>query len=1328
MSVCSIGVGRQARLGVSLLLGLSLLSVSLASVSRAASPAPPSVGYPQHPTISPTGRLVVFSSAGDLWAVDAEGGPATRLTSHPALELRSAFSPDGSMLAFESNRDGARNLYVMPIIREDGRVIAGEIERVTVSGRSQTLGGFTAGGDELLYHAREEPSIYRQARMYRAPLGGGPVERVTDAFGWHPVMSADAERFVFQRGYSLWERPVYRGPGTKDIWSMSTDDGSFTRLTSFEANDGSAFPMPDGSVVFVSSRDGQNNVYRLEADASDGGRRRPRALAQLTEFEPSRRELTLAHGVRDFSVSWSGTRAVFRVWDDLYTLDLLEEDAEPRRLEVYVSADTDRQDTERLDLDRRVSEAAMSPDGKAVAVIARGEVFVRSTAEDHPTRRVTRTHARERGLAWAPDGSALYFASDATGDWDIHRATVTLSREDIEPEEGAEQADSEEGQEAGQGHQAATPDEPAAEPEDDGLSGTWSCVARGPAPLPAEGLPFTLELALEEGAVTGRLSAPGMYEGEIEDATYNERMRTLSFSVTLEDGTGVRFSLVVIDGTLVGGAVAAGQSYEVEGERTARPRPAEPEEADADAEGEEQEPKVDYGKRWAEALRFEVEPLVTGETNDVDPVPSPDGRRVLFRRGRGDLVALDLASGEQRTVLVGWDAPTVEWVGDSRHIIYSREDLYFNSDVWLLDAFDPDAEPINLTRHPDYDTMPRLSADGKVLAFLSDRAGNNWDFDVYRVYLDKSLEGLADYELAERFKRAVRQAKKRTPIDPVSRGAGAEGDDANGSEAAVDGAGTDGGVPEPYEFDAGDAYLRVRRIASTEGGAGDLAITPAGDRVLFEGSIDGRRAFYSVDHRGRARKVVRNGGVSDPRVSLTGSTVSFVSGGQARSASPTGGGSKGYPIDATVVVEIEAQQRQKFLEATRTLGQDFYHPTLKGLDWEGLTERYLQLAARTRTSQAFNRVVGDLFGELDGSHLGIFGGGGFSTEGPGIGHLGVEATPVGGGYRVESVLADSPAAAEQSRLRVGDVIVAVDERRVAPNEESMPTVDLDAAMAGTAGRETLLEIVRAPAANPREGAAEDVEGADAEEEHETAKPGSAYVLIEPVSYGRLSNLAYEAEVRRRRARVEALSDGRLGYLHIRGMNMPSVRDFERDLYAAAHGKDGLIIDVRDNGGGFTTDILLSSLTAPRHAYTVPRGAEEEDARPDAYPRDRRLIYQYQRPISVVINQHSFSNAEIFSHAIKTIGRGKLVGTQTFGGVISTGGVRLIDGTFVRRPFRGWFLPDGTDMEHNGAVPDIPVAQTPASEVGGRDPQLEAAVHELLERVEASPDGLWHPGE
>jgi tricorn protease len=103
-------------------------------------------------------------------------------------------------------------------------------------------------------------------------------------------------------------------------------------------------------------------------------------------------------------------------------------------------------------------------------------------------------------------------------------------------------------------------------------------------------------------------------------------------------------------------------------------------------------------------------------------------------------------------------------------------------------------------------------------------------------------------------------------------------------------------------------------------------------------------------------------------------------------------------------------------------------------------------------------------------------------------------------------------------------------------------------------------------------------------------------------------------------------------------------------------------------------------------------------------------------MNMLCNEKSFSNAEIVSHAFKTLGRGTLVGEQTYGGVISTGGHRLVDGTYVRTPFRGWYLLDGTDMENNGALPDLRVPQTPQAEARGEDPQLFAAVQDLLERV------------
>ena len=204
----------------------------------------------------------------------ATAGVASHLTSHPAHEGRSAFSPDGDSIVFESNRDGAQNLYSMRLLRVGGAVVGTDIQRVTISDRSQTLGGLSADGETVYYSGSRNPEIYRHAKMFAAPIEGGPVEELGGSFGLWPRATSDGS-VLFTRGYgSIWNRPNYRGPGTMDVYRLNTEDGSFDQLTSFEANDGDAFGLEDGSVVFVSSRDGQKQSVPVELR---GYRRRARS-------------------------------------------------------------------------------------------------------------------------------------------------------------------------------------------------------------------------------------------------------------------------------------------------------------------------------------------------------------------------------------------------------------------------------------------------------------------------------------------------------------------------------------------------------------------------------------------------------------------------------------------------------------------------------------------------------------------------------------------------------------------------------------------------------------------------------------------------------------------------------------------------------------------------------------------------------------------------------------------------------------------------------------------------------------------------------------------
>ncbi|MCK5220297.1 MAG: peptidase S41, partial [Candidatus Aminicenantes bacterium] len=228
------------------------------------------------------------------------------------------------------------------------------------------------------------------------------------------------------------------------------------------------------------------------------------------------------------------------------------------------------------------------------------------------------------------------------------------------------------------------------------------------------------------------------------------------------------------------------------------------------------------------------------------------------------------------------------------------------------------------------------------------------------------------------------------------------------------------------------------------------------------------------------------------------------------------------------------------------------------------------------------------------------------------------------------------------------------------------------------------------------------------------------VEITPVSSNR--NFIYDSWIERNQKKVDELSGGKLAYLHIQSMGWTNLEKFERELHSVAYGKEGLVIDVRYNGGGWITDYLLQILTTKQHAVTIPRDGGK------GYPHGRRSIFAYTKPIVVLINQMSYSNAEIFPWSIRTLKRGTLVGKQTFGAVISTGGTALIDGTWLRLPFRGWYVNDGTmtNMELNGCPPDVPVENLPGEEIKGVDRQLNKGVEVLLEKVkESAKSKIWN---
>ena len=396
-------------------------------------------------------------------------------------------------------------------------------------------------------------------------------------------------------------------------------------------------------------------------------------------------------------------------------------------------------------------------------------------------------------------------------------------------------------------------------------------------------------------------------------------------------------------------------------------------------------------------------------------------------------------------------------------------------------------------------------------------------------------------------------------------------------------------------------------------------------------------------------------------------------------------------FSAKMDVDYFEESNQIFEEGWKAINDGFYDPNFHGQNWEALKKQYKPLAMKASTRRDFQNIFNWMLGQINASHMGFrVGEDREELQRETTGLLGVEVKSNSNGtLKVTSVVENMPASKSASTITVGDEILSVNGTKLTKN------LNFYSLLEGTSNEKIYLEVKRGNA--------------------------NLEIVIRPTSSNRREN--YDAWVNERKRLTEKYSNGKLGYIHIQGMNWQSFENFERELTAAGLGKQGLVIDVRYNGGGWTTDYLMAVLSVKQHSYTVPRGAadnlEKENTKfINHYPYNERLpLASWTKPSIALCNTTSYSNAEIFSHAYKALGIGTLVGEPTFGAVISTGSARLIDGSSVRMPYRGWYVKESkSNMELGPAVPDLLVKNNPDDKVKGEDTQLKTAVEALLKQL------------
>ncbi len=366
----------------------------------------------RYPALSPDGQTIVFSYQGDLYSVPSSGGEAVPLTLHEAHDYQPVWSPDGQQIAFASDRFGNFDIYLMP-------AQGGKSERLTFHSAHDHPSDFTTDGQSVLFTSTRTPSAesalfpYRRFnQLYRISTSGGQPTQELSLPMDHAQLSASGDRMLYQdlKGYEDIWRKHHTSSIARDIWLYDTNSGEHTQLTTFNGEDRNAcWSANEQSVYYLSEESGSFNVWKM--DTSNPGQK-----TQLTDFD--------LHPVRFLSVADDGTLC-FGYHGEIYTM---QEGAEPQKVNISIRTD-DKYNARRLEtFTDKATEMALSPNGKEIAFVVRGEIFV-TAVESGLTKRVTNTPGQERSISFDPEGRKILYAGERDSSWNLYETRIARDEE-----------------------------------------------------------------------------------------------------------------------------------------------------------------------------------------------------------------------------------------------------------------------------------------------------------------------------------------------------------------------------------------------------------------------------------------------------------------------------------------------------------------------------------------------------------------------------------------------------------------------------------------------------------------------------------------------------------------------------------------------------------------------------------------------------------------------------------------------------------------------------------------------------------------------------------
>lgn len=662
----------------------------------------------------------------------------------------------------------------------------------------------------------------------------------------------------------------------------------------------------------------------------------------------------------------------------------------------------------------------------------------------------------------------------------------------------------------------------------------------------------------------------------------------------------------------------------------------------------------------------------TGNAIDLSPVFSPDGKQLAFLRGRSSLHVIDLAAKSDRELATGVfadsvDSPTPVWSPDGKWIAVFAIGAKRFTNVELVPLAGGVMRPATFLANAGANSLA-WSSDGTFILFSTGQRTEPGE--LARVDLIPRAP-----KFREDLFRDLFSEPKRTP-NPNSGTPNPGTPEPRTSEPR------NPGTPEPVLSGIRDRIsllpigLDIRSVTlSPDGKTAAVVATTAGQSNIYTYSLDD----LAVD-RPVARQITTTvGGKSNVQFTPDGKELMYLDGGRVQIANLERRDARGLAVTAELTVDFARDRQVVFDQAWTLLRDNFFDASFNGVNWEASHERYGRYASATATPDELRRVISLMIGDLNASHMGISGTGAPAV----IGRLGLEfdrrSFESSGKLVVTDVTPLGPAALAGG-ITTGDAIVSIDGRAVDAR------TNLDERLANTIDRRVVLGV--APKTG---GAARDV-------------------VVRPTSQAAMKALLYRDWVETNREYVLKASGGRLGYVHMINMSQAALDQLIIDLDVDNHRLDGVVIDIRNNSGGFVNAYALDIFTRQPYLRMSTRGVPEAPAR--GVLGQRAL----ESPTVLVTNQHSLSDAEDFTEGYRALKLGSVVGEPTAGWIIYTWDQRLVDGSTLRLPRQRVKASDGGEMERVPRKVDVEVLRPLGESLTGKDSQLDEAIRVLIRRI------------